>query len=85
MNHTAPSKPYRAWPLSGQSTQMIRKVWGLGRDKHCVDLTVIGIDTPLLMDMDAPDLIPTGSTRRDETEFANVIMFDVRPGMVRRA
>ena len=51
--------------------QLIRAVWGLGRDPNpCTDVTVV-LDDPVLMDMDAPEVIPAGSTERQEHRFAD--------------
>lgn len=59
------TKPYKRWCVATPPTQLIKIVWGLGRHPTCVDVTLISDDLQL-MSMDAPNIIPTGSTWREE-------------------
>lgn len=70
-----PTPRYISWNhLAPPCAQQIKKVWGLGANKHCIDLTLVG-DNPLLMDMDAPDALPAGSTVREERVYPDAIYF----------
>lgn len=69
MSRRARKQRYERWRFDLTPVQLIRKVWGLGRKKHCIDLTLV-LDDSTLMDMDAPDVLPAGSTRREETPAA---------------
>lgn len=82
-NATQPE--YRRWAVPSQPAQTIRTVWGLGRDPvPFLDMTLVGDDS-LLMDMDAPDIVPTGSTKRHEFQCDDgVIMVDSRVSYVLR-
>ena len=55
-------------------TQLVRKVWGLGRHPRIVDCTLCSSDLQL-MDMDAPSIIPAGSMRREEQRNGDCIAF----------
>lgn len=80
-----PSAPrYVSWFGSTTPLQMIKKVWGLGAQKqHCIDVTLIG-DNPILMDMDAPVVLPAGSMLREEMVFPEAIYFSARQRVVLR-
>lgn len=67
------TKPYKRWAgITHTPTQLLRKVWGLGRAPKHIDLTLITSDLTL-MDMDAPEIIPIGGTWREEKEFDDAI------------
>lgn len=81
-----PSAPrYVSWGvIPSRPLQMIKKVWGLGAEKeHCIDITLIG-DNPILMDMDAPAVLPAGSMLREETVYLDTIYFAARQRVVLR-
>ena len=69
-------------------TQLVKKVWGLGRHHPHIDMTLTSSDLSL-MDMDAPEIIPAGSTRRWETTcpdgviaFSRTTTYQPREGAV---
>lgn len=51
---------YRSRPI-----QLVKTVWGLRGSEGNLDLTLVSTD-PMLMDMDAPVVLPAGSTLRIE-------------------
>lgn len=56
----------RLGPRFGTTTQLVQAVWGLQTGKkHCINLT-LAEDFPGAMKMDAPTIIPAGSTSRVE-------------------
>lgn len=72
--------------LTTKPIQLIRKVWGLGRQPHAVDITIIGDDSTL-MDMDAPECIPAGSMISREHRFEKdpAIYIEVRESVLVRS
>lgn len=88
LRNTPPAARYVDWRLpSDKPAQLIKKVWGLGHSQRpCIDMTVIR-DDPRLMDMDAPELIPSGATLREELRFPeapDTAYFSVATGYIMR-
>lgn len=59
--------------ITRQPMQLCKAVWGIKSPLHGRPKFVFCADDPTLSDMDAPELIPAGSTRRVENEPFNGI------------
>jgi hypothetical protein len=57
--------------------QLIKRVWGLGRQQKHVDMSLVSSNLTL-MAMDAPEVIPAGSMVRREYRYADAIAFERR-------